>query len=164
MTTSGIDLAEVAALQNDPNPTVRLAGRVGGYLPLQLLKDSLALQGGVISNEGPLSLKVLPSAGVSAMGQSNRAVQLALDTLSNLAIDDFKARLDMQADGWLDAAATIKGQNPQQNNLPVVLNYTHRENVLELLRSLRIGDEISQSVLDRRPAEGSRSHDAEDSP
>lgn len=164
VTTSGIDLAEMAALQNDPNPTVRLAGRVGGYLPLQLLKDSLALQGGVISNEGPLSLKVLPSAGVSAMGQSNRAVQLALDTLSNLAINDFKARLDMQADGWLDAAATIKGQNPQQNNLPVVLNYTHRENVLELFRSLRIGDEISQSVLDRRPAEGSRSHDAEDSP
>ncbi|WP_218567827.1 intermembrane phospholipid transport protein YdbH family protein [Pseudomonas cavernicola] len=159
-----IDLAEVAALQNDPNPTVQLAGRVGGYLPLQLLQDSLDLQGGSMSNEGPLSLKVLPSAGVGAMGQSNRAVQLALDTLSDLTINDLQARLNMKPDGWLDAAVTIKGQNPQQNNLPVVLNYTHRENVRELLRSLRIGDEISQSVLDRRPAEGSRPHDAEDSP
>lgn len=154
VTVSRINLEEVVALENEPNPTVQLAGRVGGHLPLQLMKDSLALQGGVLSNEGPLSLKVLPSAGVSAMGQSNRAVQLALDTLSNLAIHDFQARLDMKPDGWLDAAVTVKGQNPQQNSLPVVLNYTHRENVFELLRSLRIGDEISRRVLDRRPAEG----------
>ncbi|MCW3479476.1 YdbH domain-containing protein [Neisseriaceae bacterium JH1-16] len=156
VTVSHIDLAEVAALQNDPNPTVQLAGRVGGQLPLQLMKDSLAVQGGLIRNEGPVSLKVFPSAGVSAMGQSNRAVQLALDTLSNLEIHDLQARLAMQPDGWLDAAVTIKGQSPQQNRLPVVLNYTHRENVLELLRSLRIGDEIARGVMDRRPADGPR--------
>lgn len=156
VTVSRINLAEVAALQNDPNPTVQLTGRVGGTLPLQLLKSSLVLQGGLMNNEGPLSLKVSPSAGVSAMGQSNPAVQLALDTLSNLAIHDFQARLNMKPDGWLDAAVTIKGQNPQQNNLPVVLNYKHRENLLELLRSLRIGNEISRRVADQKPAEGSR--------
>ncbi|SME97548.1 intermembrane phospholipid transport protein YdbH family protein [Pseudogulbenkiania subflava] len=156
VTVSHIDLAEVAALQNDPEPTVQLAGRVGGVLPLQLMKDTLALQGGLIRNEGPLVLKVQPSAGVGAMGQSNRAVQLALDTLGHLAINDFQARLDMPPDGWLDAAVTIKGQNPQQNGQPVVLNYTHRENLFELLRSLRIGDELSRRVLNRKPAE--RSH------
>jgi len=156
VTVSHIDLAAVASLQNDPNPTVRLSGRVGGQLPLRLMKDTLALQGGLIRNEGPVSLKVFPSAGVSAMGQSNRAVQLALDTLSDLAINDLQARLAMQPDGWLDAAVTIKGQSLQQNSLPVVLNYTHRENVLELLRSLRIGDEIARGVMDRRPADGPR--------
>ncbi|MFJ1257186.1 YdbH domain-containing protein [Cupriavidus sp. CuC1] len=156
VTVSRIDLAEVAALQNDPNPTVQLVGRVGGDLPLKLMKDSLALQGGIMRNEGPLSLKVSPSAGVRAMGQSSRAAQLALDTLSNLAIHDFQANVDMKPDGWLNAAVTIKGQNPMQDNQPVVLNYTHQENVLELLRSLRIGDEISRRVLERKPAEGSR--------
>ena len=155
VTVSHIDLAEVAALQNDPEPTVQLAGRVGGVLPLQLMNDSLALQGGLIRNEGPLMLKVQPSAGVGAMAQSNRAVQLALDTLGHLAISDFQARLDMPPDGWLDAAVTIKGQNPQQNGQPVVLNYTHRENLFDLLRSLRIGDELSRRVLNRKPAESS---------
>ncbi|MCY1504359.1 Dicarboxylate transport [compost metagenome] len=159
-----INLAEVAALQSDPNPTVQLAGRVGGNLPLQLTKDSLALRSGHVRNEGPLLLKVLPSAGVTAMGQSNRAVELALDVLSNLAIDEFEARLNMKPDGWLDAAVTIKGQNPQKKSLPIVLNYTHRENVFELLRSLRIGDDISRRVLNRMPAEGSRSDDVEDTP
>ncbi|MDN0074585.1 YdbH domain-containing protein [Crenobacter sp. SG2303] len=153
---SHLDLAQVAALQNDPNPTVQLAGRVGGNLPLQLMKDDLALRDGFISNEGPVSLKILPSAGISSMGQSNQAVQLALDTLSNLAIHDFHARLNMKPDGWLDAAVTIKGRNPQQNSLPVVLNYSHRENVLELLRSLRIGDELARRAMHRKPAEGLR--------
>ena len=153
---SGIDLAEVAALQNDPNPTVQLTGRVGGTLPLQVMTTSLAMEGGSIANEGPLSLRVLPSGGVSAMGKSNRAVELALDTLSNLAIHDLQARLDMKQDGWLDAAVTIKGQNPQKGGLPVVLNYTHRENVFELLRSLRIADEISRQVMDRKPSQDSR--------
>ncbi len=164
VTVGRINLAEVAALQNDPNPTVQLAGRVGGNLPLQLTRDSLALRSGHVSNEGPLSLKVLPSAGVTAMGQSNRAVELALDALSNLAIDEFEARLNMKPDGWMDAAVTIKGQNPQKNSLPIILNYTHRENVFELLRSLRIGDDISRRVLNRMPAEGSRSDDVEDTP
>ncbi|KZE35114.1 intermembrane phospholipid transport protein YdbH family protein [Crenobacter luteus] len=156
VTISRIDLAEVAALQNDPEPTVRLAGRVGGVLPLRLTKDSLALQGGRLSHEGPLLLKVRPSAGVGAIKDSHHTAGLALNALSELAIHDLQARLDMSPDGWLDAAVTIKGQNPQQGSLPVILNYTHRENVLELLRSLRIGDEISRRIMERKPVDGSR--------
>lgn len=147
---TGIDLGQVAALQGGDSPPVQLAGNVGGELPVLLGKGTLSLQGGLMRNEGPLSLRITPSAGVVAMSQSNRAVQFAMDTLSNLLVSDFLARLDMAPDGWLDAAVTIKGASVQPNSQPVVLNYTHRENVLELLRSLRIGDEISQQVMDRQ--------------
>jgi len=146
---SRISLDQVAALQTDP--VVQLAGRVGGYLPLQLGTDSVAVQGGRLANEEPLALLLMPSSSTSAMAGANRAVQLALDSLSVLQISDFQASLDMTADGWLDAAVTIRGENPQQKRLPVVFNYTHRENVLVLLRSLRIGDEISRQVMDRLP-------------
>lgn len=151
---SQIDLAEVAALQNDPNPTVQLTGRVAGVLPLQLEKNVLALKDGQLMNAGVLSLRVFPSAGVRAMEKSNLAVQLALDTLSQLTIHDFQAHMNMAPDGWLDAQVTLKGVNPQHRRQPVVLNYTHRENVVELLRSLRIGDEISKRVMKGRPAGG----------
>lgn len=149
VTLSGIDLARVAALQNQESPPVQLAGTVGGSLPLLLGRDSVSLREGELRNEVPLSLQVMPTAGVAAMSQSNRAVQLAMDTLSNLLVSDFRAAMSMAPDGWLDAAVTIKGVSAQPNRQPVVLNYTHRENVLELLRSLRIGDEISQQVMDR---------------
>ena len=140
-----IELSRLAALQGEP--AVALSGRVGGYIPLQLLPDSVAVNNGRLANETPLSLAILPSSGAQAMAQSNQAVSIALDALNPLRIDTFQAQVDMAADGWLDARVTIRGQNPQRNNLPVVFNYTHRENVLELLRSLRIGDQITDQVM-----------------
>lgn len=164
VTVQQLDLAAVAALQNDPQPTVQLTGRVGGTLPLQLLPAGIALQDGLLHNEGELTLRVPASAGVNAMAQSNRAVQLALDMLSELDVNDFQARLAMQQNGLLDARVTLKGVNPRQNRQPVVLNYSHSENVLELLRSLRIGDEISRRVLSRKPPAVTRNPTPETSP
>ncbi|MFC3532894.1 YdbH domain-containing protein [Vogesella facilis] len=159
-----LDLAALAALQNDPQPTVQLTGRVGGTLPLQLLPAGVALQDGLLRNEGELTLRVPATAGVTAMAQSNRAVQLALDMLSELDVNDFQARLAMQQNGLLDAQVTLKGVNPKQNRQPVVLNYSHSENVLELLRSLRIGDEISRRVLSRKQSAATRNPTPETSP
>ena len=164
VTVQQLDLAAVAALQNDPQPTVQLSGRVGGTLPLQLLPAGIALQDGLLRNEGELTLRVPASAGVNAMAQSNRAVQLALDMLSELDVDDFQARLAMQQNGLLDARVTLKGVNPRQNRQPVILNYSHSENVLELLRSLRIGDEISRRALSRKPPAATRNPTPETSP
>ncbi|WP_417214848.1 intermembrane phospholipid transport protein YdbH family protein [Alcanivorax sp.] len=141
---SRIDLAQVAALQNPP--PVSLSGRIGGYVPLQLGADFLAIEEGRLANEEPLSLIIPASSSVQAMADSNQAVKLALDSLSSLLISDFQARMAMDKVGWLDAAITIKGINPQRKNLPVVFNYTHRENVLALMRSLRIGDEITEQL------------------
>lgn len=143
-----IDLAEIAQLHS--TPVVELEGRVGGILPLQLGQDFIVTQGGRLANDGPLALRVLPSAGATAMGQANQAVQLALETLSSLNIHQFQADLDMARDGWLDGKITIEGINPERGNLPVVFNYTHRENMLDLLRSLRIGDEVSRPVIKRQ--------------
>ncbi|MDC7691304.1 intermembrane phospholipid transport protein YdbH family protein [Vogesella indigofera] len=164
VTVQQLDLAAVAALQNDPQPTVQLTGRVGGTLPLQLLPAGIALQDGLLRNEGELTLRVPTSAGVTAMAQSNRAVQLALDMLSELDVNDFQARLAMSRNGLLDAKVTLKGVNPRQNRQPVVLNYSHSENVLELLRSLRIGDEISRRVLSRKQSAATRNPTPETSP
>ncbi len=141
---SQIDLQQVAALQ--ASLAVSLAGRIGGYVPLQLGEDFLVVEQGRLANEGPLMLRVPPSQSVQAMAQSNQAVQLALDSISHLQIPDFQARMTMDREGWLDAQMTLKGVNPERKNLPVVFNYTHRENLLALLRSLRIGEEITQQL------------------
>ena len=143
-----IDLEQVAALQNPP--AVFLDGRVGGYVPLQLGTDFLVVEGARLANEETLSLRIPPSSSVQSMAGSNQAVKLALDSLSVLTIPDFQARMNMDREGWLDAAVTIKGRNPQRNNLPVVFNYTHRENMLVLMRSLRIGDDITEKLRTER--------------
>ena len=100
----------------------------------------------MLFRSGPLSLIIPDSSSVQSMAESNQAVKLALDSLSTLLISDFQARMAMNKAGWLDAKITIKGENPQRNNLPVVFNYTHQENMLALMRSLRIGDEITEQL------------------
>ena len=142
---TGIELNQLAALQNEA--VVSLTGEVGGYIPLRLGADSVAVRDGRLANETPLSLALLPAAGTQAMAESNRAVSIALEALNPLRVERFSAEVDMAADGWLDAAVHIRGTNPQRNGLPVVFNYTHKENVLELLRSLRIGERITDRVM-----------------
>ncbi len=142
---TGIELNQLAALQNEA--VVSLTGEVGGYIPLRLRRDSVAVRDGRLANETPLSLALLPAAGTQAMAASNRAVSIALEALNPLHVERFSAQVDMAADGWLDAAVHIRGTNPQRNGLPVVFNYTHKENVLELLRSLRIGERITDRVM-----------------
>lgn len=154
VTLRGLDLAQLVALEGKEAPPVRLGGRVGGTLPLRLGQRSLAIRDGVLRNEGVLTLQVPRSPAVQAMSQSNRAVQLAMDTLSDMRVSEFDARLDMADDGWLDARVKIRGDSVQPMQPPVVLNYSHRENVLQLLRSLRISDEISQQVIDRHGGNG----------
>ena len=143
-----IDLEQVAALQNPP--AVFLDGRVGGYVPLQLGTNFMVVEGARLANEETLSLRIPPSSSVQSMASSNQAVKLALESLSVLTIPDFQARMNMDKEGWLEAAVTIKGVNPQRNNLPVVFNYTHRENMLVLMRSLRIGDDITEKLRTER--------------
>ena len=165
VTVTGIDLAAISALQsNQQTATVHLTGRVGGLLPLQLLPRGVAVQNGLLRNEGELTLRVPPGASVNAMAQSNQAVQLALDMLSELDVNDFQAALNMAPSGVLDAQVTLKGVNPKQNRQPVVLNYSHSENILELLRSLRISDEISRSVLQRQSGGSARNPVTESKP
>ncbi|MEP4371456.1 MAG: YdbH domain-containing protein, partial [Alloalcanivorax venustensis] len=142
---TGIELNQLAALQNEA--VVSLTGEVGGYIPLRLARDSVAVRDGRLTNETPLSLALLPAAGTQAMAASNRAVSIALEALNPLRVERFSAEVDMADDGWLDAAVHIRGTNPQRNGLPVVFNYTHKENVLELLRSLRIGERITDRVM-----------------
>src|SRR5699024_8775077 len=102
-------------------------------------------------NETPMELSISESAGERALAQSNAAVGLALNALNPLYINTFQARINMQADGWLHADMTIKGRNPNYRR-PLVLNYTHQENMFKLLRSLRISGRIVDAVVDESAA------------
>jgi len=140
---AGIDVAQLAALQS--KPVVEVSGRVGGTLPLLLGRDAVAIRNGRLKNESPLTLSIPQTEGVIALKKANQAVDMALDALSPLRIKELSAQINMSADGWMQAAMTIKGVNPRRK-LPIVLNYTHQENMFELLRSLRIGDRVIDAV------------------
>jgi hypothetical protein len=142
-----LDLKQVTALQSNPNPDVSLSGYVSGSFPLTLNEGKLSIREGRLNNQQPLRLKLNPSASFKAMASSNMAVQFALDTIAELDVSVFDARLAMTENGWATLTATLSGVNPREGSQPIVLNYRHEENILDLLRSLRISEEISERVL-----------------
>lgn len=142
-----LDLKHISALQSNPNPDVSISGYVSGSFPLTLNEGKLSIREGRLNNQQPLRLKLNPSASVKALGSSNMAVQFALDTISELDVSVFDARLAMKEDGWATLTASLSGVNPRAGSQPIVLNYSHEENILDLLRSLRISEEISERVL-----------------
>lgn len=144
VTLSNIAVEQIVALQS--KPVVKANGRVSGTIPVRLLRSSLAIRNGHVHNDTPITLSIPETEGVQALKQTSQAVSLALDVISNLRINTFKAKIDMQADGWLNAAMTIKGVNPRLGQ-PIVLNYTHQENMFDLLRNLRISGRVVDAVV-----------------
>lgn len=142
-----LDLKHIGALQSNPNPDVSISGYVSGSFPLTLNEGKLSIREGRLNNQQPLRLKLNPSASIKALGSSNMAVQFALDTISELDVSVFDARLAMKEDGWATLTASLSGVNPRAGSQPIVLNYRHEENILDLLRSLRMSEEISKRVL-----------------
>src|SRR5699024_1334874 len=122
---SAIDVAQIVALQSQP--VVKATGQVGGTIPLRLLRSSLAIRDGHLYNETLLTLAIPETDSVRALKQTSQAVNLALYVISSLRIHDFTATINMNPDGLLKAAMTIKGINPRLGQ-PIVLNYTHQEN------------------------------------
>ncbi|EKE72339.1 intermembrane phospholipid transport protein YdbH family protein [Gallaecimonas xiamenensis] len=141
---SGIDLGQVAALQ--AKPVVSLGGELAGTIPLRLEESGLSVSGARLHNQGPVTVEVLDVDSVASLKASNQGVQVALDALGHLAVDSLQADFDMDIDGQAQLKVLIEGRNPRQDDLPVRLHYAHQENLRQLLRSLRIGEEVVEKV------------------
>lgn len=141
---SGLSLAQLGALQN--KPVVALSGQLSGQVPIQLGRRSLRIENARLHNVSPVALKVLDTDAVKRLKSGSTSVKVALDALGDLAVDQLTAVLDMAADGQATLTVHLRGHNPEQGDLPVNLNYAHQENLLQLLRSLRMGDTLSQQL------------------
>ncbi|MOA16667.1 hypothetical protein D3C78_1368900 [compost metagenome] len=73
------------------------------------------------------------------------ATGAAIDWLRYMEINRSKARVDLDNLGELTLKARIDGVNPQKSTKrEVILNYSHQENVFQLWRSLRFGDNLQE--------------------
>ena len=75
---------------------------------------------------------------------------MLVDTLSDFQYHDLQVALDYSEAGDLLANSTIRGKNPHyQQGRDIHFNLTIEENVGTLLRSLRMGDDLTRKVQNR---------------
>lgn len=139
-----LDKVDLSALFTALKPKqFAMSGRVDGELPLFLNHPKWLVQNGWIANAGTLTLR-LDKDMADAIGSNNG--DRRGDRLAALHGNQPFARPGRSRQlGELTLSARIDGINPQKNaKREVILNYRHQENVFQLWRSLRFGDNLQE--------------------
>ena len=119
-----------------------MSGAFNGALPLWLNNDKWIIKDGWLGNPGPMTLR-LDKDMADAMVNDNISAGAAINWLRYMEISRSWTRIDLDNLGMLTLKATISGTSRvgEQSNT-VHLNYSHQENIFDLWRSLRFGDNL----------------------
>ena len=144
-----IQLPELLALQQQKFESM---GVLSGSVPVQLMAGNLSVTNasiGALAPGGYIRYEAEPS--VRELAASNAGVAVVLDAMENFEYHTLEASVDYNADGQMFARTSIKGANPDyQGGREVHLNLNLEENILVLLRSLRLGSDIAEQIGEKR--------------
>ena len=134
-----IDLAQVVALQDQPG--ISIAGQIGGKLPVSSDLQAVSIDDGKVNSLGG---GVLTISGNPAF-DSIKKQQSELTFLENYHFSQLGSKVTLTSDGWLFLELAFKGQNPDKKQA-VNFNYSHQENLLTLLETLRVTNSIQEKI------------------
>ncbi|WDE07383.1 YdbH domain-containing protein [Thalassomonas viridans] len=143
LTLAHISLAELVALQQQPG--IEVTGYLDGELPFTYDDKGLSIEQGTLTNQGEGIIKVDGNPAVEQLKQSQPELKLALDALKELHYQHLDSEVTMSANGATEIKMSMQGRNPE-NIRPIHFNYLHQENLLQLLRSLRIDSQLSEDI------------------
>lgn len=125
-----------------------MSGAMNGALPLWLNNDKWIIKDGWLNNPGPMTLRVDKDMA-DAIVEDNIAAGAAINWLRYMEISRSWTKINLDNLGMLTLDARISGTSRVDGKSNTVhLNYTHQENVFDLWRSLRFGDNL-QSWLEQ---------------
>ncbi|MCK4743621.1 MAG: YdbH domain-containing protein [Sulfuriflexus sp.] len=143
---SGVDMKELLKLEQKQG--LFGSGIIDGQLPLILTRDGISIQDGqLVARKPGGKLKYSANEGVLGMAESNAGLQLLITAMEDFNYKVLEADVGYTPDGLLKLKVRLKGSNPElEGGRPVHLNVDVEDNILELLRSLRLASEISEKI------------------
>ena len=141
-----LDLARVVALEQQQE--IAATGVLDGRLPVSLTRRGVSIDGGQLRATPPGGvIHYHPHATMGTMAESNPNLNLVVQALSNYHYEKLDIDVNYAENGDLALRIAMAGKNPDWNaGQPVNLNINLSENILTLLRSLRLSDDISGEV------------------
>ncbi|MGE4799878.1 YdbH family protein [Yersinia hibernica] len=147
-----IDLSELFTVLQPKQ--LAMSGKVNGELPLYLNNPQWLVRNGWIANDGIVTLRLDPDL-TQSISESNFVAGAAIDWLRYMEIYQSYATVSLDNLGQLTLRSKIHGINTQKSSKrEIVLHYKHEENVFQLWRSLRFGDNLQewlQQTISLRP-------------
>ncbi len=141
-----ISLAQLVALEKRQG--IEASGILDGVLPAQWLHHGLRIRHGKLQVRQPGGvIRYTGNAASRAMAANHPGVKLAMRVLGNFHYHRLDADADYQPDGRLQLALHLAGHNPDYDKgRPVNFNLSIEENVLTLLKSLSLANDISEQL------------------
>jgi len=126
-------------------------GLLDGTLPFDWTDAGLKMSAGTLDARAPGGLiRYLGTASMQQFAATDGAAGMAMQILSDFRYRVLHMQADYQPDGEMSLKIALKGHNPSfENGRPIEFNFNVEENVLKLLQSLRMADEISERLEKR---------------
>ncbi|HEJ0136015.1 TPA: YdbH family protein [Klebsiella pneumoniae] len=119
-----------------------MSGAVSGALPLWLENNQWIIHDGWLRNDGPMTLR-LDKDTADALVADNVSAGAAINWLRYMEISRSWTQINLDNLGVLTLKASINGTSRVEGKSSTVhLNYAHEENIFDLWRSLRFGDNL----------------------
>ena len=119
-----------------------MSGAVSGALPLWLENNQWIIHDGWLRNDGPMTLR-LDKDTADALVADNVSAGAAINWLRYMEISRSSTQINLNNLGVLTLKAAINGTSRVDGKSSTVhLNYAHEENIFDLWRSLRFGDNL----------------------
>ncbi|MCY0964976.1 intermembrane phospholipid transport protein YdbH family protein [Parathalassolituus penaei] len=142
---NNLQLAEMAALE--PSAEVQANGVMDGLLPIVITAAGPSVPDGTLFARAPGGAIRYHNDTSINLSNADPTVGLAMQALKNFQFRELGSTINYQPDGSLHLAMKFEGKNPdffggQSTNLNINLDY----NLLDLLESLRVADDIISRV------------------
>ena len=145
ISAENIDLAKIVETQQLDDITV--TGRIDGTIPVEINDKGVFIEHGAFINvvrDG--TIRYNPAAGTDQLRQ-NPLTGIALDALRDFHYSHLSADVNYQPEGTLSINLKLKGTSPElETTRPVHLNINTEQNLLSLLKSLRLAEGISANI------------------
>ncbi|WP_338592872.1 YdbH domain-containing protein [Shewanella khirikhana] len=141
---TGLSLEELLALQ--PVEGIKADGLFDGVLPVDMRGGKVSVSGGRLAARAPGGLiEVSNNPAVDELVASQPHLALVFDALKHLEYSSLAGSFDMSDNGDALINVEVKGKS-EGIERPIHLNYSHEENLLQLIRSLTIGDKLQSHI------------------
>jgi hypothetical protein len=138
---SNLQLAQVAALE--PGAEINATGTMDGTIPVVITAQGPSVPDGSLFARSPGGVIRYHNDTSISLKNTDPTLAIAMQALENFHFHELSSGINYEPDGSLHLAMKFQGNNPdffggQSTNLNINLEY----NLLDLLESLRVADDI----------------------
>lgn len=142
-----LDLAKILSIEQQKG--VEGTGIMNGTLPLTITPSGVTVEGGTLEAQSPGGIIRYASMPESSrlITESDGNLRLVTQALNNFHYTVLRVGVEYAENGILDLGVRLEGRNPDlKKNPPIHFNLTVQEHVPTLLKSLRLVQEIEDTV------------------